>query len=93
MTDYANRMVDQIRDVLQRAQGGIMTGADAAKALDGLASAMDGSVPVAVRSAARRLANDVELVEYGGSQSSLAEASSRFEATIAPGGARDTAQR
>jgi hypothetical protein len=66
-----------------------MTGPDAAEALDGLASAMDGSVPVAVRSAARRLANDVELVASGGSQSGLAEASSRFEAAIAPGGSGD----
>jgi hypothetical protein len=47
---------------------------------------MDGSAPVAVRDASRRLANDVELLAYGGSTTTLAEASTRFESAIGPDG-------
>jgi hypothetical protein len=77
-------MVIEIRAILRRAQDDVTSATDAAKALDGIASAMDGSVPVAVRDASRWLADDIELMAYGGSTSTLAEASTRFEAAIGP---------
>jgi hypothetical protein len=86
MSDYAERLVSEVRAVLRRVQEGIVPARDAAKALDGIASAMDGSVPVAVRDASRRLANDVELLAYGGTTATLAEASTRFESAIGPAG-------
>jgi hypothetical protein len=93
MTDYETRLVNEMRDVLRRAADGLMAATDAARALVGLASTMDGSTPAALRDASRELANEVELVAYGGTASGIEEASRRFEAAIASGGSSDIQQR
>jgi hypothetical protein len=92
MTEYTERLVDDIRGVLRRAHEGVIPPTDAAKTLEGIASAMDGSVPAEVRAASRQLANEVESLAYGGSAASLAEVSGRFEAAIRPAGSRDIAE-
>ena len=75
-------MVADIRDLLRRAEDGVMQTTDAATQLFGVASAMDGSVPAKVRAASLRLANDVESLAFGGGAMTLAEASARFESAI-----------
>lgn len=88
MSDFAERLVTEIRSILGRVRNHITSANEAAKALDGVASAMDGSVPGAVRHASRRLANDVELLAHGGTSETIDEISARFEAAVGTAGSR-----
>ena len=90
MSDFDERLVRQIRGVLDAVGAGRSRPEGAARALSGIAAAIDGSVQRELRAAARTLANDLEAIAYGGAAGGVgqttADSRQRFEDAIKPDG-------